>query len=130
MQRKNTKSQRNRRFTTYLLKNKLDQACFPHDMAHGGFKDLEQQNSDKILYNKSFNIDKYPKYDGYKRGLASMVYKFFNNKTSGETVKNENISNKELGGEIDKPIIVKFGKKKCIQLSQKIFRVLILLICN
>ena len=88
-------------------------------MAHGGFKDLEQQNSDKILYNKSFNIDKYPKYDGYERGLASMVYKFFNNKTSGETVKNENISNKELGGEIDKPITVKFGKKSAFTFHRK-----------
>ena len=64
------------------------------------------------MYNKSFNIAKNPKFDGYQRGIASMVYKFFDNKTSGETGKNENISNKELGEEIHKPIIRKFKKKK------------------
>ena len=64
------------------------------------------------MYNKSFNIAKNPKFDGYQSGIASMVYKFFDNKTSGETGKNENISNKELGEEIHKPIIRKFKKKK------------------
>ena len=33
--------------------------------------------SDKILRDKAFNITERPKYDGYLRGLASMVYKFF-----------------------------------------------------
>ena len=37
-----------------------------------------------------------------------MVYKFFDKKTSGGTVKNQNISNKEL----DRPIIRKFNKRK------------------
>ena len=32
--------------------------------------------SDKVLKDKAFNIAKNPKYDGYQRGLASMVYKF------------------------------------------------------
>ena len=36
------------------------------------------------------------KYDGYQRGLASVVYKFFDNKNSGSGIKNENISKKEL----------------------------------
>ena len=39
--------------------------------------------SDKILHKKVFNIAKYPKYDGNQRGFASMVYKYFNKKTSG-----------------------------------------------
>ena len=47
-------------------------------MAYGDFKDLKRRTgSDKILRDKAFNIAKNPKYDGYQRGLASMVYKFF-----------------------------------------------------
>ena len=71
------------------------------------------------MYNKSFNIAKNPKFDGYQRGIASMVYKFFDNKTSGETGKNENISNKELGEEIHKPIIRKFKKKSAFNFYRK-----------
>ena len=47
-------------------------------MVYGDFKDLKRRAaSDKILRNKAFDIAKNPKYDGYHRGLASMVYKFF-----------------------------------------------------
>ena len=59
-----------------------------------------------------FNIAKNPKYDGYQHGVASMVYKFLNKKTSGSGIKNENISNKELAEELHKPIIRKFKKRK------------------
>ena len=46
-------------------------------MAYGDFKDLAKRTgSDKILRDKAFNIDKKPKYDGYQRDLASMVYNF------------------------------------------------------
>ena len=41
-----------------------------------------------------------------------MVYKFFHKKTSGGTVKNEIISNKELAEELHKPIIRKSEKRK------------------
>ena len=47
---------------------------------------------------------KSPKYDGYQRGLASMVYKFFDKITSGSSIKNENISNKQLADKLHKPI--------------------------
>ena len=47
-------------------------------MAYGDFKDLARRTaSDKILKDKAFNIAKNPKYEGYQRGLASMVYKLF-----------------------------------------------------
>ena len=36
--------------------------------------------SDKVLHHKAFNIVKSLQYDGYQRGLASMVYKFFDKK--------------------------------------------------
>ena len=46
-------------------------------MAHRYFKDLTRRTaSDKILPDKVFNVAKNSKYDGYERGLASMVYKF------------------------------------------------------
>ena len=52
-------------------------------MAYGDFKDLTRKAaSDKILYNKAFDVTKNPKYDGYKRGVTSMIYKCFDNKTS------------------------------------------------
>ena len=44
--------------------------------------------------------------------LASMVYQFFHEKTSGGTVKNEIIIIKELAEELHKPIIRKFKKRK------------------
>ena len=57
-------------------------------MAYGDFKDLAKRAAaDKVLKNKAFNIAKDPKYDGYQRGLASMVYKFSDKKTSGSGVK-------------------------------------------
>ena len=47
-------------------------------MAYGDFKDLARRTaSDKILKDKAFNIAKNPKYEGYQRGLASMVSKLF-----------------------------------------------------
>ena len=56
-------------------------------MAYGDFKDLTRRTaSDKILRHKVFNTAKNPKYDAY-----STIYKFFDTKTSGGTVKNENM---------------------------------------
>ena len=50
-------------------------------MAYGDFKDLTRRTaSDKILHDKAFNIAKNPNYNGYQRGLASVVYKFFDKK--------------------------------------------------
>ena len=78
----------------YIYQNELDKACFQHDRAYGDFKDLTKRTtSNKILRDKVFNIAKNSKYDGYQRRLASMVYKFFDRKTSGSGIKNENISN-------------------------------------
>ena len=50
-------------------------------MAYGDFKDLARRTaSDIALKDKAFNIAKNPKYDGYQRGLASVVYNFFDKK--------------------------------------------------
>ena len=56
--------------TSYIYKHELDKACFQHDMAYEGFKDLAQRTaSDKFLRDKAFNIAKNRKYDGYQREL-------------------------------------------------------------
>ena len=69
--------------TEYIYKNELDKACFQHDMAYGGFKDLARRTaSDKVLRHKAFHIAKNPRYFGYQRGLASMVYKVFYKKST------------------------------------------------
>ena len=82
-------------------------------MAYYDFKDLlRRTNSCKILRDKAFNIDKNPKYDGYQRGLASMVYKFFHKNTSRDAIKSEIMPNKQLAEELHKPVITKFEKRK------------------
>ena len=71
----------------FIYKNELDKSCFQHDMAYGKSKDLEKRTqSDIILRDKAFKIASDPKYDGYQRGLASMVYKFFDKKSSGSVL--------------------------------------------
>ena len=62
------------------------------------------------MHEKAFSTAKNLKYDGYGRGLASMVYIFFDKNTSGSAIKNESISNKELAEELHKPIISKYLK--------------------
>ena len=46
-------------------------------MAYGKSKDLVKiTQSNKVLKNKAFKIANDRKYEGYQRGLASMIYKF------------------------------------------------------
>ena len=78
-------------------------------MAHGDFKDLKRRTfSDKVLRDKALNVAKTPKYDGYQRGLASMVYKFFDKKSKGSGVNIEVTHNEQLAKELHKPIIRNF----------------------
>ena len=98
--------------TDFIYKNELDKACFQHDMAYGKSKDLvKRTQSDKVLRDKAFKIiTGDPKYDGYQRGLASMVHKFFDKKSSGSGIING--SNYQLANELHKPIIKKIKKRK------------------
>ena len=65
----------------------MDKACFAHDAAYSDSKGLAKRTqSDKILKDKAFDNANNPKYDGYQRGLASMVYKFFDRKEKKELV--------------------------------------------
>ena len=83
--------------------------------------------ADKVLKNKVFNVAKNPKYDGYQRGLASMVYKLFDKKTKGSGVTMLAIKsipqNEKLAEELHKPIIRKF-KKRRVYVALKIIFVL------
>ena len=84
--------------TDFIYKNDLDQACFQHDMAYGKSKDLAKRTqSDKVLRDKAFKIASDPKYDGYQRGFASMVFEFFDKKFAGSGVATE--SNYQLANE-------------------------------
>ena len=108
----------------YIYKNELDKACFAHDAAYSDSKDLTKRTvADKILRNRAFNIAKDKKYDGYQRGLASMVYKFFDKKspesgvvTAETSAKHVNTKlapqNQQLTEELHKLIIRKFEKRK------------------
>ena len=90
--------------TDFIYRNELHKASLKHDMAYGKSKDLAKRTkSDKVLRNKAFEIARDPKYDGYQRVLASMVYQFFNKKSSGSGIANE--PNYQLANELHKPII-------------------------
>ena len=88
-------------------------------MAYGDFKDLARRTaSDKVLRDKAFNIARNPKYDGYQRGLTSMVYRFLDKKSMGSAVNTQAKpiqktyeNNKELSEELHKPIIRNFKKR-------------------
>ena len=81
-------------------------------MAYGDFKGLARRTfSDKALRDKAFNIAKNPKHDGYHRGLASMVYIFFDKKLKGSGINIPSEFNKQLAEELHKPIIRNFLKK-------------------
>ena len=99
--------------TKYVYKNELDKACFQHDMAYGDFKDLARKTaSDKVLRDKAFNIAKNPKYDGYQRVLASMVYQFVDKTFKGIGVNNEIKQTEQLAEQLQKPLIKKFKRRK------------------
>ena len=69
------------------------------------------------MRDKAFNVAKNPKYDGYQRSLASLIYNFFDKKASGGAIKNEYMSNKKLAEETHNPIIRKLEKRKVAHLS-------------
>ena len=81
-------------------------------MDYGDFKDYPRRRAaDKVLRNKAFNIAKDLKYDEYQIGLASMVYKFFDKKTTGSGIKSIP-QNEQLAEELHKPISRKFKIRK------------------
>ena len=95
--------------TRYIYRNELDKACFQHNSAYADHKDLiNRTEADNVLRDKADDIANNPEYDGYQRGLASMVYKFFDKKSTGSGIASSSI----LADELHKPIIKKFNKRK------------------
>ena len=89
-------------------------------MAYGDFKDIARRTaSDKFLRDKAFNITRSPEYDGYQRGLASMVYKFFDKKAASlldKSVSSSGVNievkhNEQLAEKLHKPIIINLKKR-------------------
>ena len=92
----------------YIYRDELDKACFAHDAAYSDSKTLAKRTiSDKILKDKAYEIAINPKHDGYQRALASMVYRFFDQKTASGVSVNE-----ELAQQLHKPVIKKFKTRK------------------
>ena len=101
--------------TRYIYKNELDKACFQHDSAYADHKDLiNRTEADKVLKDKAYDIASNPEYDGYQRGIASMVYKFFDKKSIGSGFARDTTkpSSLILADELHKPVIKKFNKRK------------------
>ena len=108
--------------TRYIYRSELDKACFQHDSAYADDKDLiNRTKSDKVLRDKAYNIASNPEYDGYQRCLASMVYNFFDKKSTagrnslerlGRGFKKLKNSSSILADELHQPIIRKFNKRK------------------
>ena len=95
--------------TRYIYRNELEKACFQHDSAYADHKDLINRiKSDKVLIDKAYDIASNPEYNGYQRGLANMVYEFFDKKSMGSGIASSSI----LADELHKPIIKKFNKRK------------------
>ena len=109
-------------------------ACFQHDSAYADHKDLINRiEADKVLRDKAFDMASNPEYDGYQRGLASMIYKFFDKKATAEPSSLERSAKHVMGSgikkdttkssslersslilvdELHKPVIRKFNKRE------------------
>ena len=111
--------------TDFIQRNELDKASFQHDMAYGKSKDLAKKINQR---DRVFKTATDPKYDGYQRGLALMVYNFIYKESSGSGVHAE--PNQELANELHKQIIKKFKRRKVYSSLETICVVLLKLICN
>ena len=97
--------------TRYVYRNDLDKACFQHDSAYADNKDLiNRTKADQVLKDKAYNIASNPEYNGYQRGLASMVYKFFDKTSMGSGTAEPSFL--ILADELHKPVIKKFNERK------------------
>ena len=98
--------------TNYIYKNDLDKACFQHYMTYGKYKRLTKRTqADKILKDKAFQIASNPKYDGYQRGLALMVFKFYDKKSASSSFKSMQ-NQLQLANKLHKPIIRKLKRRR------------------
>ena len=110
--------------TNFIYRNEIDKACFQHDMAYGKSKDLvKRTQSDKILKDQAFKIASDLNYDDYQRGLASMVYKFFDKKSKDMVLLMNQIISWQMN--FINQLLESLRKEKFINLLEAIFWVLI-----
>ena len=117
----------------YIYQKDVDKACFQYDMAYGVCKDLARRTaSDKLLCNKLFEIASNPKYDGYLKEFAYMIYKFFDEISRGcvAAMKNEVASKQKSANYTKQSQIIRKFNFKYIYLLLITFGVFILLRCN
>ena len=93
-------------------------------MAYSNFKDLAKRTeADKVLRDRAFKIASDQKYDEYQRGLASMIYIFFDKRSQGSggplssaSQMSSNKENIQLADELYKSITRKLKKRKVYSL--------------
>ena len=74
------------RDTWYIYENELDQVYFQHDKVYDAYEDLPKRRAcDNVLHNKTLLIANNLQYDRYQCLVASVVYKFFDKKSRGNT---------------------------------------------
>ena len=90
-------------------------------MVYAEYKDFSKiKESDKVLKDKAFKIASNPKYNGYERRLASVVYKTFNKLSTGSGIKSMSnqrpldLATQQLADKLRKPIFRKLKKEKVL----------------
>ena len=112
------------RNTDFIYRNELDKVCFQHNMGYGKSKDLAKTTqSDKLLKDKAFKIESDPKYDGYQKGLETIVYKSFDKNLVEQVLSMNQIISSQMS--FMKELFKKMGKEKFIHISNTIFGALI-----
>ena len=105
--------------TDFIYWSELDKVFYQYDMAYDKSKNLAKRTqSDEVLRDKAFKFASDQEYDGYQRGLASIVYKFFDKTSSGIGIatslanKTATEPNYKLANELYQQIIRKFKRLK------------------
>ena len=90
---------------SHLYKNRLDKACFQHDVVYNKYT-----KSGIVLKYKAYKIAADLNYDGFQRALSSMVWKCFDERS--KNVLGSGVNNEKLAEELHKPIIRNFKRRK------------------
>ena len=89
-----------------------------HDTDYRELKDLLRRTASfNVLRDKVYNIAKNPKFNGYQRGIGSIVFNYFDKKSSGVytssvVINSAIMSNQQLAKGLHKPVIRTFRKRK------------------
>ena len=97
---------------------------FQHGMSYGKYKDLAKRTElDKVLRDKAFKIASNSKYDGYQKGLVSMVFRIFDKISTDSGVRP--MSSQQLADELHNQLLENFNKEEFIPRLKTMFGVAI-----